>query len=363
MYNDRAMEIIEEYLEEVAKHLPEDLRDEVIEELRTHLIDLASEDGPMTVESAKKAVKIMGDPRKLAGEFVSIKGEKKEKSFEISLRVGEKTYRFGFSIDVDLMRSFYNFLIFLVVLIIVASIIRVMYGLLFYPSATNPFNILTDAIVSIIYLVIFIHIAMWVISEIEKHKEKNYKEKVKVIIEKKKTVVKKDYQKDVGKISGLFASGAAIIIFGIVITWFSQNISNLSMVTMILIASMGLAVIYEGIIKIIRALYFAIENRDNYFLETIERVSSLFLVPALFLINLYPESLQYIWLSATEITLNEPSDIFKYIEVYYFPSNLHPLIKIISIVLILIIFTYFIVSIIRYTRTKPKQNIFYNPTL
>ena len=68
---DDATNVIEEYLLLVREKLPESIADDVITELRTYMMEAASEagGGTVTVESAKKAVARFGAPGEVADEY------------------------------------------------------------------------------------------------------------------------------------------------------------------------------------------------------------------------------------------------------------------------------------------------------
>lgn len=362
MDESEAMRIIEEYLNEFSKYLPEDNKEELIEELRQHLIDLASENGPMTVESARRAVRIMGDPRKLASEFSrDLKRDEERKTFGFSFRIGEKEYRFDFSIDKDLAKTLYDFMYFLIIVIIVSGILRVLHGLT-NPGSFSVLGAIADTLVSVLLIVLFMHIIMALFSyqpsEYKKESKKVYKQKVERIVKKKYVKAKTKSEENITlKASGLFLSGAFGIIFGIIFAVFATEVTSFTFVTMMLWLSLGLVLIFGGTIEILRAFYLVIEGKDSYFLEAVKSLSGLFLIPAFFLIDIYTEQLQIAWIRDIEHLDNVKSfeDFLAHIEVMFVPHEYLVLAKIISIILILLIFAYAVMVILKYKSTRPKS--------
>jgi MFS family permease len=68
-----AEQVIEDYLNLVKTHLPEEISDEIISELRIYIVEAATEigQGILSVESAKKAVSRFGAPSQVAEEYKS----------------------------------------------------------------------------------------------------------------------------------------------------------------------------------------------------------------------------------------------------------------------------------------------------
>lgn len=357
MGENEAVRIIEEYLQEFSKYLPEDNKEELIEELRTHLIDLASEDGPMTVESARRAIRIMGDPRKLAAEFSSSIKKQEKKTFGFSFRIGEKEYRFDFSIDENFAKMLYDFMYLLIVLVIISGVVRITYGLL-YQANFSLIGVIVDVFASILFIVIIMHLLMVFFSYQPTDTKLVYRTKINKIVKKKKYVKVGKEENLALKASGLFFAGSFGILFGLVLAVFSSEVSSFTFVTMFFWMSIGLAIIFSGTIEILRAFYIVFDGRDSYFLETVKSFSSLFLIPAFFLIDIYTEDFQYIWLRDLENSkINSLRDFINHIMVAYIPTEYLVLAKIISIVLILLIFAYVIMVVLKYTSTRPK-NIF-----
>ncbi|OLS31062.1 MAG: hypothetical protein ThorAB25_05790 [Candidatus Thorarchaeota archaeon AB_25] len=68
---DEPISVIEEYLTLVSEHLPESISDDVITELRTYMVETASDlgEGEVTLQSAKKVVAQFGAPSEVAEEY------------------------------------------------------------------------------------------------------------------------------------------------------------------------------------------------------------------------------------------------------------------------------------------------------
>ena len=71
--SDEALGVIDNYLGLVRSHLPETIADEVINEMRSYIIDTAQElgQGRLTIRSAKRAVARFGAPSEVASEYAS----------------------------------------------------------------------------------------------------------------------------------------------------------------------------------------------------------------------------------------------------------------------------------------------------
>lgn len=68
---EEPISVIEEYLTLVSEHLPESINDDVITELRTYMVETASDlgEGEVTLQSAKKVVAQFGAPSEVAEEY------------------------------------------------------------------------------------------------------------------------------------------------------------------------------------------------------------------------------------------------------------------------------------------------------
>jgi hypothetical protein len=70
MKDNDAQSVIENYLFEVRRNLPDQIAREVVPELRSHLIEEATAGGDLSVEGARSAVGRMGNPQVIADEYL-----------------------------------------------------------------------------------------------------------------------------------------------------------------------------------------------------------------------------------------------------------------------------------------------------
>ncbi|MFW9954530.1 MAG: hypothetical protein ACFFD3_08250, partial [Candidatus Thorarchaeota archaeon] len=68
---DEALKVIDGYLDLVRGFLPDTIADDVVEELRSYIIEAAEEEGggSLSVNSAKKTVAMFGAPSEVAEEY------------------------------------------------------------------------------------------------------------------------------------------------------------------------------------------------------------------------------------------------------------------------------------------------------
>ena len=350
--NDRALEIIDKYLDEVGSYLPEDIREDICTELRTHLIEMAKEMGGLTVENAEKAIKTMGDPKKLAQEFTSVSGIKPKKSVEFSFKWGDKVYKFGFDIDADLLESVYSFMKLIIILVTIGVIARIATVAIFYPSSGNLGNVIISGIMTIVYILVLFPIMLWLLSFLEESESTRKRRVKKVIIKKKEKRIKR-HEFNAFKVSGFLIWGGFVTAFGIIIIWLTENAKIFTWVTSIFIISLGIGIVFSGMMYLARAFTILIEGNDSSLLKLLGSFSKIFLLPSLFLINLYPDQLQYIWLYAEgEIVIYYPEDILKYIIVEFFPQQYVSLIQLFSILAVVLIVISLIFSVLQYKREK-----------
>jgi hypothetical protein len=70
MKENDAQRLIENYLFEVRRNLPDEIASEAVPELRSHLIEEATVEGDLSVEGARLAIARMGDPSMIAEEYL-----------------------------------------------------------------------------------------------------------------------------------------------------------------------------------------------------------------------------------------------------------------------------------------------------
>ncbi|MCK5239764.1 MAG: hypothetical protein KAR33_09470, partial [Candidatus Thorarchaeota archaeon] len=68
---EKALGIIEDYLQLVRRHLPNSIAEDILDELRDYMVEAATEEGGGTLspESAKRTVARFGAPSEVAEEY------------------------------------------------------------------------------------------------------------------------------------------------------------------------------------------------------------------------------------------------------------------------------------------------------
>ena len=355
---EEAIKIIEDYLEKVRENLPPNLDGEIIEELRSHLLDMVNERGGLTVENARWAIEKMGDPVKLAEEIAKEEGyfERKKKRFEIVVRWGEKNYRWGFELSEDLLDNLFRITIYLIVFVAIFSILASAFILFIFGNYSASTTLISRGIGFVIQAVIFIFIAMWLLSILGFDFEKKSKKPIVVKVVRKRHVVIKP-RPSYAKITKYTVSSFFKISIGFIIIWIAFEIIGfkLTYVTKAIWLSISLALIYGGFISIGKAIHHAMEGRDSPTLEFISATSSLVLIPALILTNLYPEQLQIpiITLEKTNFGRENILEYIKSIELMFVPSKYITLVQTISIILIVLIVINIVLKATIYSKNKP----------
>lgn len=353
MGESKAIEIIEDYLNKVRENLPEGLNGEIVEELRSHIIEMINERGGLTVENAKWAISRMGDPIKLAEEIAREEGYvKKKKRFEVSIRWGDKDYRWGFELNEEIMDMFKSFLWFLIFIVLFTSLGSIAYSFAILPN-NNVLDVLINSIGVLISLVVFLMIAMWLLSLFPEDKKKPIVRKVvkrKMMLSPRASYI---------KAGGLMIGGFFTIIISIVLGWLVLSYASLTFVTKFLALSIAVSMAYEGSILIAHSIYLALEGRKSHTLEFVGSLSSLILIPSLVLINLYPNQLQIPVLTSTRFEIESFLDIIKYIQFVNISSEYNVLAQVLSIVLIVAIVLYVVVKAATYSRERKLSSLLY----
>lgn len=344
---DDAMKVIDDYLKEVEKHLPPSKAEDIIKELKTHILDLASEQGPLTVETAKLAVKKMGDPRKLASEFVV--GTSNKKVMRIELYISE-----------DLYPIFIRVAVLMVVAIILGGIGQAI-DLIYLENAGNSFQIVLGiigtTIISIIISLILLYIAFAFLSTMgwkpgKELKIESYAERLK---KQFKTKIEPKIRRPVRIGGQLFVAGF-ILLFGAIWIYVVLQITELTYITQQLLLFMGISIIFSGIVELAQTYFIVVEDRKSFLLETIGDLGGILLLYPLVLINLFPESLQIpVFITeGDEIEISSPVDLAKCIHWELLDPKYYSLARILSLVIIIIIIVGIIYSVLRYVRTRPR---------
>ncbi len=371
-----AMELIEEYLSEVREHLPEDIADDVVEELRTHIIDESSELGGLTVRNVYKVIRKLGDPRELASKYVV--GRKK------------KVLSFEFGISEDLYPYFVQISFWISILLIIGYAARIIYVIFRYSSATSLLYVpilLVELLFSIGITILLLYVVMSFFSsnpefksmlqdllkdifgEPKKAEKKRVKEK-KTELEtrrKEKPKIKETPRERRTKASGIkltrvsafdraitLIAGIIYIIFAYAL-FISTFYLNYNWLSNNFITSTLIYLGASAIVSISHYFYMTYTDKKSYLVSVLDSLLGFIFIPWLIQVNIYTNELQIPYIDPEVFANENYSNILEHIELMPIPSNMILLAKMLSLLFIVIIVVDAIITILKYSRTSPKR--------
>ena len=343
-----AYRLIDEYLDEVRRYLPDDIADDVIEELRTHIIDKANEMGGITVKNVYSIIKSLGEPRKLASEYV-IGGERKKLRFELG-------------ISEDLYPIFTKIVFWTSVLIILGYIVRmVQYAFGSYNTEISIAKIamtFSEMIVALVLTVTFLYIAMSFISsnpDIKREFIKAFKEFFGEPIEREEKRREKarkiKIKEEKRPIAGLYLLSAVITIIVAYVIYLSTLELNYTWLMKFLCYTLVIELAISSAINIIAYFYISYKGESSFLIEISKKLIQFILIPWLLIANIFTEDIQ-IPLFKEEF-FDNPS--FKGIVLIKIPAEYIPLAKLLTILLIVVLIVDSIIAYLKYVRTMPKE--------
>jgi len=376
MSNDEreAMELIEEYLTDVREHLPEDIADDVVEELRTHIIDESMELGGLTARNVYKVIRKLGDPRELASKYV-VGRRKKVLSFE-------------FGISEDLYPYFVQISFLISILLIIGYVIRIIYIIARYSSATSLIYVpmlLAELIVSIALTILLLYVIMSFFSsnpdlksvlqkvlreifgEPEKIKRKYFiREKKKEEIPPKKPEkpleIKKEVKQREVRVRGVSTITRLMILIGAIfeislayLFYISTYYIAFNWLSMNFIMTIIIALVLGFIVDVSHFFYIGYTDKKSYLVPVINSLVSLIFIPWLMQVNIFTADLQIPSIDPELFRREDYYNFLKYIVMIPIPSDMLLLAKMLSLLFIVIIVVNAVISILKYIRTSPKR--------
>ncbi|MHA1590178.1 MAG: HAAS signaling domain-containing protein [Candidatus Njordarchaeales archaeon] len=363
-----AYELMEEYLREVRTYLPEDIADDIIEELRTHIMDKATEMGGMTVRNIYRIIRELGDPRELAGKYVIGSQVKRKLTFE-------------FGISEDLYPYFVKMVFWGIIVLTAVYSVRIIQIVFQEEFSLGLAALLTLEMIIIVFLWVFFLYAimsffssnpdlkemlMNLVKEFLGEPKREYvTEKIKprprtpqkslkttlptgIRISEEKSAI--SYKPSLFKV----VSGLLWIILAYIIYVLTLTVSFNWLMSML----MALLIIYFGSLGIINITQYLYENyseKKSYIAGPIKSTMALIFIVWLILANIYTEEIQLLIISHEEI-LRGNFDLTKIsYSLVPLPSPYIPLIKIMAILIIIIILTDTVINWLKYLRTMPKK--------
>lgn len=355
-----ALELVEEYLREVRSYLPEESADDIIEELRTHIMDKAEEMGGLTVKNVYRIIKDLGEPRELASRYV-VGGEKRKLRFELG-------------VSEDIYPYFIQMVFWISLLLVIGytiKIIRYVYSAGSLVTVFDIFSTFVNMIVSITLTILFLYVFMSFISsnpdlkemfcnflkdifgeqktkrkEKAKSFEKKFEEKVREYTSKIKSV---GISASLSLIGGIIAFIIAYIIYIYVFTLPFNWLMRMLLLTFILY------LIADGILNIGHFFYISYTEKKSYTINVLSSMISLIFVPWLISANIFTEEIQILIFSIQMFEKEDFTNFLNYLRVIPIPPEYIFLAKLLTLLLLMVVIINAIIVLLRYTRTAPKK--------
>ncbi len=358
MESSDALRIIDEYLEEVRRYLPDDIADDIVSELRVNIMDRVEDMGGLTVENVYTVLSDLGPPRKLASKYVVGRGKRK--------------IRFELGISEDLYPYFIQLSLLMFIVMVLAYTIKMMN----YVFSTNEVSIAKITVIflemgiSIILAILMLYILMSFVSsnpdlkeairEIiadifgarkthEHDVEEKKKARRKMVARPRETLPREAKPHAVPYL----ISSVATFILSYVIYIYGMSL-GFNWLMMFLVETLVVLLAFSGAISLIHFFYVLYYEEKSFALETLHSLTPLFLVPWLLLANIFTEDIQIIIVDTAKLE-NESSNIFEALKIAPIPSEYIILAKLLTIILLIAIIVGEILVILRYARTMPRK--------
>nr|MDO8044151.1 hypothetical protein [Candidatus Baldrarchaeota archaeon] len=358
-----ALELVEEYLREVRSYLPEESAEDIIEELRTHIMDKAEEMGGLTVKNVYRIIKDLGDPRELASRYV-VGGEKRKLRFELG-------------VSEDIYPYFIQMVFWISLLLVIGYTIKIICYVYSAGSLVTVFDILStfvNMMVSIALTILFLYVFMSFISSNPDLKEM-FRSFLKDIFGEKKTGRKekekkiKSFEKKIeekvrrckSKIKSIGTSASSSLIGGI-IAFIVAYVIYIYLFTLpfnwlmqIFILVLIFYIIADGILSISHFFYISYTEKKSYTINVVSSIISLIFVPWLILANIFTEEIQIPIIDIKIFETEDYGNFLKYLRVIPIPPEYIFLAKLLTLLLLIVVIVNAIIVLLRYTRTAPKK--------
>ena len=355
-----ALELVEEYLREVRSYLPEESADDIIEELRTHIMDKAEEMGGLTVKNVYRIIKDLGEPRELASRYV-VGGEKRKLRFELG-------------VSEDIYPYFIQIVFWISLLLVIGYTIKIIHYVYSAGSLVTVFDILStfvNMLVSVALTILFLYVFMSFISSNpdlkemfcnflkdifgeqktkRKEKAKSFEKKIEEKVRKCKSKIKSvGITASSSLIGGIIAFIVAYVIYIYLFTlpfnWLMQ----------IFILVLIFYIIADGILSISHFFYISYTEKKSYTINVVSSIISLIFVPWLILANIFTEEIQIPIIDIKIFETEDYGNFLKYLRVIPIPPEYIFLAKLLTLLLLIVVIVNAIIVLLRYTRTAPKK--------
>jgi len=360
-----ALELVEEYLEEVRSYLPEESADDIIEELRTHIMDKAEEMGGLTVKNVYRIIRDLGEPRELASRYV-VGGEKRKLRFELG-------------VSEDIYPYFIQMVFWISLLLVIGytiKIIRYVYSAGSLVTAFDIFSTFASMMVSITLTILFLYVFMSFISsnpdlkeifqnflkdifgeqKIERREkkkkvksfEKKFEEKVREYTSKIKSV---GIPASLSLIGGMIAFIVAYIIYIHLFTLPFNWLMRMFILVLILY------LVADGILSVSHFFYISYIEKKSYTINVVSSIISLIFVPWLILANIFTEEIQIPIIDIKMFENKDYGNFLKYLRVIPIPPEYIFLAKLLTLLMLIVIIVETVIVLLKYARTTPRKEI------
>jgi len=302
--------------------------------------------GGLTVENVYVIIGELGEPRRLASRYVVGRGRKK---FRFELGIAEDIY------------PYFVLLLFIIILCTifgytVALLVKIASGE--FMDVKSVIGFLWNIIVSIFLTVVFLYVAMSIISEYPELKEKfktTMEESFGFLLRKKslkgseeKIVSKKKHSPWSSLLSAVFLT---IIAYMVLLYGLKLHLNWLMSLFLYLVVT------YISVVAIIdyaHFFYILYNDKKSYTLEVIRSVLIVMFAPWFFIANIYPENIQIFVVDFDALENDNIHAFLDSITLVSLPSEYILLAKIITLIILIAIIVGSVITMLKYARTRPR---------
>jgi len=364
-----AMELIDEYLDEVKRYLPEDIAEDVVAELRTHIIDKAMELGGLTVRNVYRVLRDLGDPRELASKYV-VGGKKEKLVFELG-------------ISDDLYPYFIKIVSWVVIFVIIGYTLKII-SYAYHGSAAALLDvamIFAEMLLSITFIILGLYVLMSIVSsnpdlkkgflkimkdlgleirrEVERAKKRTEVRiaKPREVTERPKRFEEIEYLQPFPR--AIAYSPSILLVFKSFVALFMAymvfmvSILPFNQLMKFFLYILSTYLILIAVIDLVEYFYEKYTETRSYLADTVKSVLGFMFLPWLLIAAIFTEQIQLI-IIPTEYLVKGYFDLLRYGVIITIPQEYLPLAKIIIIVAIIAIIVDGLIAILKYVRTAPK---------
>jgi len=346
------MRIIDEYLADVRRYLPEDIADDIVEELKANIMDRIEDMGGLTVENAYYVINDLGPPRKLASRYVVGRGRKR--------------FVFELGISEDLYPYFIGIVLLIFIVMVMAYTIKIL-DYIYTTGYISGFKVsimIVELVASIALATLLLYLIMSFISsnpEVMKALRdafmgvfEHFKEKQIATKKREKKAVMREYRKTKVEMTSPWGYIMATIFAYILayIIYVNGTHLPLNWLMMMLIYTMTLALVFSASINFIYFFYVLYYENRNYALDTLKSLTPLIFTPWLLLANIFTEDIQVVVVDPEKF--ESCSNILESLIVTPIPPEYIILAKLLTILILIAIVVGCVIVILKYVRTIPR---------